>query len=222
MLFLPVFRFRNDPKENCDVAEQVQKAQYLNNGHFHLSAGHHMARAALQLVNKTYNVTLNHRGQSGPRMMAKAFLDLYQLGSIRNTDIESDDGQSKNTSSQQFPKNKQTLDTETISCKFWSILLVIWTVEQKCTGSVTERRQLRILPDFSFMPVHWRHVKSVLWSKKDRSSQFWDELFQCSYAVHFFSCASKNLPVSGHAHKDAYSYLGPTHCPLSFNLSSTF
>ncbi|XP_075253166.1 uncharacterized protein LOC142344969 [Convolutriloba macropyga] len=92
----------------------------------------------------------------------------------------------------------------------------------KLTNGVIEAdhadRNLTILPDFTFMPVHWSEVKSKLWTKQYFSSPevHWENLFRCSWVVHFFSYVSSKIPVTGNPHRDAYSYLGPQYCPKSF------
>ncbi|XP_075257624.1 uncharacterized protein LOC142349755 isoform X2 [Convolutriloba macropyga] len=77
-------------------------------------------------------------------------------------------------------------------------------------------RHMTILPDFSFLPSEFSSIGNKLYPGTARTPQEWDALFKCSYTVHFYSNTWGHKAVSGDPKLDAYSYLGPTHCPNSF------
>ena len=79
-------------KRSCRIEEGTQRAQTLNNGHFHLVAGHQFAREALQLVNDIYSADIDYRGLAGPVTMGHALMRLYGLEQITNTHISSPAG----------------------------------------------------------------------------------------------------------------------------------
>merc|ERR1712150_24157 len=72
---------------------------------------------------------------------------------------------------------------------------------------------LEVLPVSSFLPIGCNKAND-LWNYE--AHQDWDEVFKCSYAVHFFSYLTSKKPIRKELQHEAYSYLGPKHCPISY------
>ncbi|XP_075258859.1 lactosylceramide 4-alpha-galactosyltransferase-like isoform X2 [Convolutriloba macropyga] len=87
-----------------------------------------------------------------------------------------------------------------------------------------EAPRLSILPFFSFNPVYWARAAEVLWRQKPlRSTAEWDDMFACSYIVHFYGYMTRGKSVRGDDPlREAYSYLAPKHCPISLQPPSEF
>ena len=56
---------------------------------------------------------------------------------------------------------------------------------------------------------YWRGTNSV-------DAQYWDEMIDCAFAVHFFSYETRSYEVLGNPKRELYSYLAPKFCPASF------
>ncbi|XP_063712318.1 lactosylceramide 4-alpha-galactosyltransferase-like [Symsagittifera roscoffensis] len=77
-----------------------------------------------------------------------------------------------------------------------------------------QQYHITIIPEKSFSPVHHSRSK-YLFTARDMAPSDWDELFKCSYGVHFCSHNTGKHPLKGNPTREAYSYLGPMHCPRS-------
>ncbi|XP_075261006.1 lactosylceramide 4-alpha-galactosyltransferase-like [Convolutriloba macropyga] len=77
-------------------------------------------------------------------------------------------------------------------------------------------REIQFLPTFKFQPAGFREIGPKLYPKTPQKAEDWEKLFRCSYIVHFYSNKWGRQRVTGDPERDAYSYLGPTYCPLSF------
>ncbi|XP_075265481.1 lactosylceramide 4-alpha-galactosyltransferase-like [Convolutriloba macropyga] len=101
------------------------------------------------------------------------------------------------------------------------------------TGAITElyktnnlrgysTSNLTVLPTYSFFPSGANRAHELFNYKKDLSPKDWDNFFQCTYAVHFYSYLSKNWSIGKNPARSAYVYLAPKHCPVSFQSTEKF
>ncbi|XP_075251634.1 lactosylceramide 4-alpha-galactosyltransferase-like [Convolutriloba macropyga] len=83
---------------------------------------------------------------------------------------------------------------------------------------------IKVLPTFNFFPIGAGKATQFLWLRPENETteNGWDELFSCSYAVHFYSYLTKNIPVNRNANLEAYAHLAPKHCPNSYWSYATF
>ena len=75
---------------------------------------------------------------------------------------------------------------------------------------------IQVLPTFTFFPIGSHAANENLWSKTSRSTKDWENMFACSYGVHFFSHLTNDRKVKRNEKHEAYSYLAKKHCPFSF------
>lgn len=78
-----------------------------------------------------------------------------------------------------------------------------------------------ILDPDKFSPVRPGMDGKILWQPEDVQDGYWDELFDNSLAIHFFSSASNKQEVTD-PKRHAYAYLAPKLCPLCWTSSPTF
>ena len=83
---------------------------------------------------------------------------------------------------------------------------------------------LTVLPTFNFFPMGAGTAPTNLWIRTQTglSDSEWDKLFECSYGFHFYSYITRRTPVRRDPSHEAYAFLGPKHCPLSYWSTSDF
>ena len=83
---------------------------------------------------------------------------------------------------------------------------------------------LTVLPTFNFFPIGAGKAPTNLWirTRTGLSESDWNKLFECSYGVHFYSYLTRQTPVRRDPSHEAYAFLGPKHCPLSYWSTSDF
>lgn len=77
-----------------------------------------------------------------------------------------------------------------------------------------------VLPHHYFYPVHWTKVESLF--HRQPTATTWDQMFANSTLVHMYGYLSRAYKVTRNPNVEAYSYLAPTHCPLSYEGCSSF
>ncbi|XP_075253395.1 lactosylceramide 4-alpha-galactosyltransferase-like [Convolutriloba macropyga] len=106
-----------------------------------------------------------------------------------------------------------------------AVLVATQMYKTRLTNRILDKgkphREVTLIPDYTFLPVVYHQAKSILWSADPKTPQQWEDVFRCAYAVHFYSHYNDHRNVSGDPTKDAYSFLGPKHCPQAFSYYKT-
>ena len=89
---------------------------------------------------------------------------------------------------------------------------------EKCQGA-------HILQPFHFFPMSWMEASDLVIGKHTKSD--WKKILEKSFSIDFFRTSSNNTlsimkPKYYGSKLPAYAYLGPKHCPLSFNSEMLF
>ena len=84
-----------------------------------------------------------------------------------------------------------------------------------------------VLPSHFFFPAKSYQVfdgksEGLLWTRNMMSSDDWKQWLKYSYMIHFYSSQSSDIIVQDDINHEAYAYVAPRYCPISYQSSKNF